>query len=142
MRFSLSVEAEEDIPWWSRRGLRGLRPLAHRIQLLPQPALPEVPGGSRTQMARRARSRPVASRILPRRVHTAAEVADIAFHDNFFAELHLAKHPRSVEHKNTLCQVHTHHILHFAAGATNTSRLKQLRPIQAESDTGLPGNTE
>src|SRR5437899_3832389 len=43
----------------------------HRLQLLPQPALPEVPGRRRQGMARRARSRSAAGAVLSRGVHTA-----------------------------------------------------------------------
>ncbi len=42
-------------PRRSRRGLRGLRPVADRLQLLPQSALPKVPGRSGTDMACRTR---------------------------------------------------------------------------------------
>ena len=55
----------------SRRGLRGLRALADRLQLLPQPALSEVPGRGGAHLAGRARGRPAAGRLLPRRVHAA-----------------------------------------------------------------------
>ena len=55
----------------SRRGLRGLWPVADRLQLLPQPALPEVPGRGGADVACRARGRPLAGRLLPRRVHAA-----------------------------------------------------------------------
>lgn len=55
--------------------------MAHRPQFLPQPALSEVPGCHGADMARRAPGRPAAGRLLPRRVHAAAEVADIAFHN-------------------------------------------------------------
>ena len=36
------------------RGVRPLRPPAHRLQLLPQPSLPQVPGGHSCRLARRA----------------------------------------------------------------------------------------
>ncbi len=45
--------------------------MADRLQLLPQPALPEVPGRGGTHLARRARGRPAAGRLLPRRLHAA-----------------------------------------------------------------------
>ena len=46
------------------RALRGLRLYDHRLQVLPQPALPEVPGRCRKGMARRARGRPVAGAVM------------------------------------------------------------------------------
>ena len=46
-------------------------PHHHRLQLLPQPALPEVPGRGRQGMARRARGRPAAGAVLSRGVHAA-----------------------------------------------------------------------
>src|ERR1700712_5157175 len=42
------------LPRWSCRGLRRLRPHAHRLQLLPQPALPQMPRGGRSRVAGRA----------------------------------------------------------------------------------------
>ena len=66
-------------PRRSRRGLRGLRPVAHRLQLLPQPALPKCQGAAaRTWLAEREAD------LLPvgyfHVVFTLpAEVADIAF---------------------------------------------------------------
>ena len=53
------------------RALRGLLAHADRLQLLPQPSLPEVPGRRRQGMARRARGRVVAGAVLSRRVHAA-----------------------------------------------------------------------
>src|SRR6476661_8719242 len=53
------------------RALRGLRLYDHRLQLLPQPALPEVPRSRREGMARRARGRSVARAVLSRGVHPA-----------------------------------------------------------------------
>src|SRR6516162_5925081 len=60
-----------------RRALRerGVRPYADRVQLLPQPALPEVPGRGVTPMAGRARSGAVAGAVLSRRVHAAERAA-------------------------------------------------------------------
>ena len=43
----------------------------HRLQLLPQPALPEVPGRRRQAVARRSRGRAAAGAVLSRRVHAA-----------------------------------------------------------------------
>src|SRR6476659_3465841 len=51
--------------------LGGLRLYDHRLQLLPQPALPEVPRSRREGMARRARGRSVARAVLSRGVHPA-----------------------------------------------------------------------
>lgn len=45
--------------------------MADRLQLLPQPALSEVPGCGGADLACRARGRPPAARLLPRRVHVA-----------------------------------------------------------------------
>ena len=53
------------------RALRGVLAHAHRLQLLPQPALPEVPGRGGEGMAGRARGRAAAGAVLPRRVHAA-----------------------------------------------------------------------
>jgi hypothetical protein len=47
------------------------RPPTHRLQQLPESALPEVPGGSGTRVARRTRGRPAASRLFPRGLHGA-----------------------------------------------------------------------
>ena len=44
-------------------------PHTHRLQQLPQPALPQVPGGGGTRVARRAPGRPAAGRLLPRGLH-------------------------------------------------------------------------
>ena len=54
-----------------RRCLRGLRAPAHRLQQLPQPALPQVPGRRCAHLAGRARGRPAAGRLLPCRLHAA-----------------------------------------------------------------------
>ena len=43
----------------------------HRLQLLPQPALPEVPGPGPGRMARRAAGRAAAGALFPRRLHPA-----------------------------------------------------------------------
>ena len=56
-----------------------LRPHGHRLQQLPQSPLPEVPGRGRQGMARRARGRSVAGRLLSCRVHAAGPIADIAY---------------------------------------------------------------
>ena len=53
------------------RALRGLRPHHHRLQQLPQPALPEVPGRRGAGVAGRARGRAAAGALLPRGVHAA-----------------------------------------------------------------------
>src|SRR6185369_98626 len=53
------------------RALRGLLAHPHRLQLLPQPALPQVPGRCSPRVARRARDRAVAGAVLPRRIHVA-----------------------------------------------------------------------
>ena len=55
----------------TRRALRGLRARTHRLQLLPQPPLPEVSGRRGAAMARRTRSRAAAGPLLPRRLHPA-----------------------------------------------------------------------
>src|ERR1700689_4567955 len=54
---------------------RGVRAYRDRLQLLPQPALPEVPGCGVTPVARRPRSRAVAGAVLSRRVHAAERTA-------------------------------------------------------------------
>ena len=46
-----------------------------RVQLLPQPALPEVPGRGGAPMAGRPRSRAAAGALLPRRLHAAERAA-------------------------------------------------------------------
>jgi len=51
--------------------LRGLLAHADRLQLVPQPALPEVPRGGSEAMARRARGRAVAGGVLSHGVHVA-----------------------------------------------------------------------
>ena len=51
--------------------MRGLRPQPHRLQQLPQPALPQMPGRGGKGLARRARGRSLAGRLLPRRLHAA-----------------------------------------------------------------------
>src|SRR5919201_1836416 len=53
------------------RALRALRLYHHRLQLLPQPALPKMPRRGRKAVARRARGRGVAGTLLPRGVHAA-----------------------------------------------------------------------
>ena len=53
------------------RGLRRLRRDARRLQLLPQPALPEVSGASPSRVACRAPGRAAAGSLFPRRVHAA-----------------------------------------------------------------------
>ena len=60
-RFQLHMARQEigdrDLPHLGarrpRRALRGLRPHARRLQLLPQPTLPKVSGRSRPAVARR-----------------------------------------------------------------------------------------
>src|SRR3984957_1274059 len=51
------------------RALRRLRLYHHSLQLLPQPALPKVPGCGGQGLAGRARGRPAAGAILPCRVY-------------------------------------------------------------------------
>ena len=52
----------------------------HRLQQLSQPALPEVSGRGGARVARRARGRAAARRLLPCRLHAAgAESRDIAY---------------------------------------------------------------
>ena len=53
------------------RALRGLRAQPDLVQLLPQPALPEVPGRGGKGLAGRARGRSAAGAVLSRRVHAA-----------------------------------------------------------------------
>ena len=53
------------------RALREVRPHDDRLQLLPQPALPEVPGRGGKGMAGRARGRAAAGAVLSRGVHAA-----------------------------------------------------------------------
>ena len=53
------------------RALRGLRAHAHRLQLLPQPPLSQVPGRGGQAMAGRAPGRAVAGAVLSRGVHAA-----------------------------------------------------------------------
>ena len=48
-----------------------IAPITHRLQLLPQSALSEVPGRGGKAMAGRARSRTAAGAVLPRGVHAA-----------------------------------------------------------------------
>src|SRR5947208_3625934 len=55
----------------SCRTLRSLRPPAHLLQLLPQPALPEVPGCRCQGVARRSPGRTAARALFPRRLHPA-----------------------------------------------------------------------
>src|SRR5271165_381449 len=49
--------------------LRGLRLGALRLQLLPQPALPKVPGARAGRVARRPASRTASGAVFPRRLH-------------------------------------------------------------------------
>src|SRR4029077_3617389 len=51
--------------------LRGLRPHRHRLHLLSQPALPEVPGYGRTEVARRARGRADSGAVFSCRLYVA-----------------------------------------------------------------------
>ena len=51
--------------------LRGLRHRPDRLQLVPQPALPEVPEPARPALARGAPGRSAAGRVLPRGLHAA-----------------------------------------------------------------------
>src|SRR5450755_1679535 len=53
------------------RALRGLRPHYDRLQQLPQPALPEVPGRGGAPMDGGARGRTAPDSLLPRRLHAA-----------------------------------------------------------------------
>ena len=59
------------------RPLHGLRLYPDRLQLLPQSALPQVPGGSGQGMARRTPGRTATGRLLSRCLH--ADGADIAY---------------------------------------------------------------
>lgn len=52
-------------------GLRQVRSPAHRLQLLQEPALPEVPGTGGARLDGRACRRPAAGGVLPRRLHPA-----------------------------------------------------------------------
>src|SRR4029077_5654405 len=54
-----------------RRALRELLAHRHRLQLLPQPALPEVPERGGAGMAGRARARVAAGPVLSRIIHVA-----------------------------------------------------------------------
>src|SRR5262249_47011555 len=56
-------------PRRSRRGLRPVWALADCLQLLPQPALPEVPRGGPRTLARRPRRRIAPRRGFPRGLH-------------------------------------------------------------------------
>ena len=56
---------------WARAALRGLRHRPDRLQLLPQPPLPEVPGARRATLARGAPGRSAAGGVLPRGLHAA-----------------------------------------------------------------------
>src|SRR5439155_297418 len=58
-------------PRRSCRALRGLRPQPDRLQLLPQPSLPQVPGRGGAGLARCPRGRPAAGRLLPPGLHPA-----------------------------------------------------------------------
>ena len=51
--------------------LRQVRPPAHRLQLLQEPALPEVPGTGGARLDGRTRRGPAAGGVLPRRLHPA-----------------------------------------------------------------------
>src|SRR5215210_7730496 len=51
--------------------MRRLLSHPHRLKLLPQPALPEVPGPNRESLARRPSGRPAAGALLPRGLHPA-----------------------------------------------------------------------
>ncbi|MGY4327548.1 hypothetical protein ACVWWG_001965 [Bradyrhizobium sp. LB7.2] len=66
---------DRELPHGSRRrpccGLRGLRLYHDGLQLLPQPALPEVPGRRCKGLACRPRGRAVAGAVLSRGVHAA-----------------------------------------------------------------------
>ncbi len=53
------------------QSLRRLRPHRYRLQLLPQPALPEVPGPGAGGLGRRASRRAAARALLPRCLHPA-----------------------------------------------------------------------
>src|SRR6266446_7068193 len=55
----------------AHRGLRRLRPRLLRLQLVPQPTLPEVPGAGARRVACRPTGRAAAGAVLPCRVHTA-----------------------------------------------------------------------
>ena len=54
------------------RALRRLRPDPHRLQFVPQPPLPEMPGPGARGMAGRAAGRIAAGAVFPRRLHAAA----------------------------------------------------------------------
>ena len=56
---------------WTRLALRGLRRRPGLLQLLPQPALPEVPEQRGQALARRAPGRSAAGGVLPRGLHAA-----------------------------------------------------------------------
>src|SRR6266849_804203 len=53
------------------RAMRGLRPHARRLQLVPQPPLPEMPVAGGPGLARKPRSGAAAGPLLPCRVHVA-----------------------------------------------------------------------
>src|ERR1700688_550803 len=55
------------------RAMRGLRPYARRLQLVPQPPLPEMPMVGGETMDGGAQSRTVACSLFPRRVYAARE---------------------------------------------------------------------
>lgn len=58
-------------PWWSCGSLFRLRASTDRLQLMPQPALPAMPGRRCTRLARSTGSQSPAGRLLPRRLHPA-----------------------------------------------------------------------
>jgi hypothetical protein len=59
--------------------VRHLRPRRGQLQLLPQPALPQVPGPGRATLARGPHGRPAARRVLPRRLHPARPISALAY---------------------------------------------------------------
>ena len=64
---------------FSMIGFGDLRPHRHRLQQLPQPALPQVSGRCGTRVAGRARGRSPAGAVLSCGVHAAGAIADIAY---------------------------------------------------------------
>src|SRR5882762_1771336 len=83
---------------------REVRLYADRLQLLSQPALPQMPGNGGKGMARRARGRAIAGAVLPRRVlavgpnHIAyqnkAVIYDILFKASAETMITIAADPR------------------------------------------------